>query len=90
MRVEAGEHAVDRALDQLLVVDLVDVVGADALEDVHEGVEPLVGVGLGRRLAASAPGSRTSRLAVRARRTRVDNIGGSFGRARQYSIGARA
>ena len=38
----AGEHAVDRRLDQLLVVDLLDVRGADPLEDVAEQVELLV------------------------------------------------
>ncbi len=42
MRVEAGEHAVDRALDQLFVIDLFDIVAADFLEDVHELVERLV------------------------------------------------
>ena len=34
MRIETGEHAVDRRLDQLLVIDLVDIVAADALEHV--------------------------------------------------------
>ena len=73
MRIEPGEHAVDRRLDQLGVVRLLDVVGAHALEHVAEQIELPVGVG-GRRLAPSsertrrgwvassvraAPGSRT-------------------------------
>ena len=33
MRIELGEHAVDRAADQLLVVDRLDVVGLDQLVD---------------------------------------------------------
>ena len=46
MRVEVGEHAVDRAGDQILLVDGLDVGGADALEDVAEEVELLVDGGL--------------------------------------------
>src|SRR3546814_10261487 len=42
MRVQAGQHAVDGALDQLFVVDLLDIVAADLLEHVHELVERLV------------------------------------------------
>src|SRR5919197_1025509 len=32
MRVEVGQHAVDRRLDELLVRDLLDVIGTHALE----------------------------------------------------------
>ena len=53
MRIEPGEHAVDRRFDQLGVVRLLDVVGAHALEHVAEQVELPVGVG-GRRLGARA------------------------------------
>ena len=55
MRVERGQHAVDRALDQGLVVDLVDIIGLDPLVDAHELLELLVigrvggGEGAGRR-----------------------------------------
>jgi len=42
MRIERAEHTVDCGLDQLLVVDLLDVVGADLLEDVAEQVELLI------------------------------------------------
>ena len=45
MRIEPGEHAVDRRLDQLGVVGLVDIVDAHALEDVAEQVDRVVGVG---------------------------------------------
>ena len=48
MRVEPGQHAVDRVLDQLAVVRLLDVVGAHALEHVAEQIELPVGVGGGR------------------------------------------
>ena len=42
MRVERGKHSVDRALDQRLVVDRVDVVRLDPLVDAHELLELLV------------------------------------------------
>jgi hypothetical protein len=45
MRIERGQHAVDRGLDQLLVVRRLDVVVADALEHLAEQVELLIGVG---------------------------------------------
>ena len=57
MRIEPGEHAVDRLLDQLGVVRLLDVVGADALEHVAEQIELPIGVG-GRRLGARAERAR--------------------------------
>jgi hypothetical protein len=53
MRIEPGEHAVDRGFDQLGIVRLLDVVGAHALEHVAEQVELPVGVG-SRRLGAGA------------------------------------
>ena len=53
MRIEPGQHAVDRGFDQLAVVRLLDVVGAHALEHVAEQIELPVGVG-GRRLGAGA------------------------------------
>jgi hypothetical protein len=45
MRIERGEHAVDGRLDQLGVFDLLDILGADVLEDVAEQVELPIGVG---------------------------------------------
>src|SRR6185295_7098126 len=53
MRVEPVEHAVDRLLDQLGVVGLLDVVGAHALEHVSEKIELTIGVG-GRGFRAGA------------------------------------
>src|SRR3546814_12093377 len=44
MRIERGEHAVDRRLDHLLVADLLDIFPPDALEDLAEEVELPVGV----------------------------------------------
>ena len=42
MRVERREHAVDGILDQLVVVRLLDVVGADARQHGAEQIEVLV------------------------------------------------
>ena len=51
VRIERGEHAVDRALDQHMVIDRIDIIGAHLVEHVHEGVEFLhrVGIGGGQR-----------------------------------------
>ena len=46
MRIEAAEHAVDGAADQLLLVDLVDIFGLDAIEDADELVEVAIGIDL--------------------------------------------
>ena len=51
MRIEPGQHAVDRRLDELGVVGLLDIVGAHALEHVAEQAELPIGVG-GRRARA--------------------------------------
>ena len=48
VRVEGGEHAVDRRIDQHRVVRLVDIVAADALEHVAEQVQLLVDFRVGR------------------------------------------
>ena len=45
MRVEAGQHAVDRVLDQVLVVDRIDVFRAHPLEHVAEQGQQPIGVG---------------------------------------------
>ena len=42
VRVERREHAIDRALDQGVVVDLVDIIGLHPLIDAHEFFELLV------------------------------------------------
>ena len=60
MRIEPGQHAVDRRFDQLGVVGLLDIVGADALEHVAEQAELPVGIG-GRRSRAR-PVEHDSRL----------------------------
>ena len=44
MRIEPGQHAVDRRFDQLRVIGLLDVIGAHALEHVAEKVEVPVSV----------------------------------------------
>src|SRR6266446_3408306 len=48
MRIEPGQHAVDRRFDQLAVVGLFHVVGAHALEHIAEQAELAIGVGGGR------------------------------------------
>jgi hypothetical protein len=39
MRVQAGQHPLDRALDQRLVVDPLDIVRLHPVEDLDEAVE---------------------------------------------------
>ena len=51
MRIERGQHAVDGRFDQLRLVGLLDVVGADLLEHVAEQAELAVGLGGGRHRA---------------------------------------
>ena len=48
MRVEGGQHAVDGRLDQLLIVGLVDILGAHPLEHVAEDRQLTIGIGAGR------------------------------------------
>ena len=61
MRIEAGQHAVDRGFDQLGVVGPLDIVGAHALEHVAEQIEVAIGVGRRRSLRAHA-GKHDARL----------------------------
>ena len=49
MRIERGQHAVDRRFHQLLVLRLLDIIRANLLEDVAEQVEAAIGVGNGGR-----------------------------------------
>jgi len=54
MRIERGDHAVDRALHQLRIVGLLDIAQANALEHVAEQIELRIGIigaggGLGGR-----------------------------------------
>src|SRR5688572_15094831 len=55
MRIEAGQHAVDRLGDELLVLDGFDVVALYASEDLGEGAQLLDGQ---RCRAAIALGDR--------------------------------
>ena len=49
MRVKRGEHPVNRGLDQRALVHVLDIFGADAVEDVAEEVELLIDAGTTRR-----------------------------------------
>ena len=75
MGVEAGEHAVDRTLDQLFVVDLLDIIGADLLEHVHEFIERLVA----RRLPIGERGRGGGDERKRPERDRALEEGGFHG-----------
>ena len=44
MRVQRGQHAGDRRLDELAVVDLVNIAFAHALEDVAKQAKLTIGV----------------------------------------------
>ncbi len=49
MRIKLGEHAVDRAFDELGVFRLLDVILVNLLENLAEEVELAEGVGRNRR-----------------------------------------
>ena len=49
MRIERGQHALQRRVDQLALIGHVDILGADAVEDLAEEVE--VGINFGRASA---------------------------------------
>ena len=68
MRIQRGEHAVDCALDQRLVVDLVDIIRLDALIDAHELLELLVIRGVGGSEGAGRHGNQGERSDERERR----------------------
>ncbi len=61
MRIEAGQHAGDRGLDQLAVVGLLDIVAAHALEHVAEQIELAIGV------RGCGPGARAHQHRARLR-----------------------
>ena len=66
MRIERGQHAVDRGFDQLLVADFLDVVGSHALEDVAEQVQLAIGLGaIGLRPRVEGDEKETNRGACR-------------------------
>ena len=59
MRVERGQHAVDRGLDQLFVAHIGDVIRAHPFEHVAEQVEQAIGLGRVRlRLALDRSGQK--------------------------------
>ena len=97
MGIEAREHAVDRALDQPLVVDLVDIFAAHPLEHVHELLELAIGRGavlapadLGDRRGGrdQSDGAQKSELAGDLYRHGYPGIFG-FGHASTRNLGGR-
>ena len=79
MRVERGQHAVDRRLDQLLVADLLDIFGAHPLEHVAEQLELPERVRRSRPAPRPVASGRRSRPAAKAaaatRLTLIANLG---------------
>ena len=49
MRIEGHQHAIDCRLDQLVVIGLLDIVGAHALQDLAEKIKLLVDLRVGDR-----------------------------------------
>ncbi len=77
--VEAGEHAVQRVLDQVAVLDRLDVVGADLLEYVAEQGQQMVGVRpVGRALIGMRRGDAQCRGKLAQRRA-GEKAGGEGG-----------
>jgi hypothetical protein len=79
VRVEAGQHAVDGALDQLVVLHRLDVGGADALEHLAEQVQLLIGAGFGLRRLLGAGGLRRDQVRAKGEGTdrhAADQCGG--------------
>ena len=70
MRIERGQHAVDRRFDQLGLVRLLDVVRADLLEHVAEQAELAIGLGGGGHRAGRGQQMRSATRASRHRRRR--------------------
>ena len=48
MRIERREHAIDRALDELVVVNRLHIAGLDPFVDGHELAELGAGPGIDR------------------------------------------
>ncbi len=86
MRVEAGQHAVDGILDQVLVADRVDVFGTHPLEHVAEQGQQAIRVG-----AAAVLGERgvdaeiVTQVAADQARGRADGDPGHEGGAEQQT-----
>ena len=59
MRIEPGQHAIDRSFDQLAVVGFFHVVGANALEYISEQIELPVSISGPCRLRAHASDNRS-------------------------------
>ena len=72
VRVERGQHAVDRALDQRLVVDRIDIIGLHPLVDAHELLELLVIGRVRRSEGAGGHGNQGKRANERERGKQLD------------------
>ena len=46
VRIQTAQHALDRALDQIGIVDLIDIVVPHPLEDAHELLHLAIGIGI--------------------------------------------
>src|SRR6185437_9851169 len=76
VRVERHQHTPDRVFDELLIVGLLDIIGADArqhlAEQVELGIE--VGVWVGCRLAPGEPGHHRASCEHSERRKRPEPV----------------
>ena len=75
MRVERGQHAIDRALDQSVVVDRHDIVLLDLLIDAHELLELLVIGRVRGSEGAGGHGDQGERADQRERRQEFADLG---------------
>src|SRR3546814_5682379 len=61
MRIKAGQHAIDRTLDQRLIIDLVDIVATYTLKHVHKLIERAIAIPLSLSERSSGRGHERQR-----------------------------
>src|SRR5690606_23873737 len=76
MRIERGQHAGDGGMDQLALVRDVNVLGADAVEDLAEQRQVRVDLGVAARFQFGARGRRFGGLLLRDQRRHPDGSQG--------------
>ena len=61
MRIEVGDHALDRGVDELAVLDGAHIIGAHALERIAEEIE----LAIGRHVVGAVRGGQKAMAAVK-------------------------